>query len=183
MLVTSQKTKRCRIRYGGGVLPKYGHSCCLGLLCGGGATFCRMGRSVNKRNHNMFWWLNPTKLKLKFESKQIPTKNKTTYEENHMKPSNHHPKISKPSFSVLKFHGLTKPGTAGSTMTTMLTTLALALIGGAQVVYGVPRDLGLFVMDTKRNLGWLTDMFGEQIPLFYHLCSFFYCFVPFSLGW
>ena len=29
-------------------------------------------------------------------------------------------------------------GTAGSTMTTMLSTLALALIGGAQVVYGAP---------------------------------------------
>ncbi len=33
------------------------------------------------------------------------------------------------------------PGTAGSSMTTMLTTLALALIGGAQVVYGVTWEM------------------------------------------
>jgi len=51
-------------------------------------------------------------------------------------------------------------GTAGSTMTTMLTTLALALIGGAQVVYGVVPALHSPLMSVTNAISGLTVVGG-----------------------
>ena len=51
-------------------------------------------------------------------------------------------------------------GTAGSSMTTMLTTLALALIGGAQVVYGVVPALHSPLMSVTNAISGLTVVGG-----------------------
>lgn len=51
-------------------------------------------------------------------------------------------------------------GTAGGTMTTMLTTLALALVGGAQVVYGVVPALHSPLMSVTNAISGLTVVGG-----------------------
>lgn len=61
--------------------------------------------------------------------------------------------------SVVTLFSYGVAGTAGSTMTTMLTTLALALIGGAQVVYGAT---GLRWLKSK----YVPNYPSEKLPKF-----------------